>query len=129
DGQSLKVAQSRQNDPVFIGGPGEPHRGFLLHDSQSIEEKHEGLQSLYLSIKLDALRPLFPQEQGRLRLFLGYARLGPTEQETEISAGAWLFSEARANSTLEGDPDHLWDATLREMGVDPAMLVAGGGIQ
>jgi len=129
DGQSLKVAQSRQSDPVFIGGPVEPHRGFVLHDCASIEEKHEVLQGLYLSITLDALRPLLQEEQCKLRFFLGYAGWGPKQLEKEISSGAWLFSEARANSTLEGDPQHLWDATLREMGVDPAMLVAGGGIQ
>jgi putative transcriptional regulator len=129
DGQSLKVAQSRQSDPVFIGGPVEPHRGFVLHDCASIEEKHEVLQGLYLSITLDALRPLLQEEQCKLRFFLGYAGWGPKQLEKEISSGAWLFSDARANSTLEGDPQHLWDATLREMGVDPAMLVAGGGIQ
>lgn len=129
DGQSLEVAHSRQGDSVFIGGPVEPHRGFVLHDCASIEEKHEVLQGLYLSITLDALRPLLREPSCKLRFFLGYAGWGPKQLEQEISAGAWLFSEARANATLEGNPEQMWDATLRDMGVDPAMIVAGGGIQ
>ncbi len=82
-----------------------------------------------MSITLDALRPLLREPGCRLRFFLGYAGWGPKQLEQEISAGAWLFSEARANATLEGNPDQMWDATLRDMGVDPAMIVAGGGIQ
>jgi len=128
-GQDLSIAPRHKDDQVFIGGPVEPHRGFVLHDCASIAEKHDVIDGLYLSITLDALAPLLENANCKLRFYLGYAGWGPKQLEKEISAGAWLFSEAHARSTLEGEPDQLWDSTLRQMGVDPAMLVPAVGVQ
>src|SRR4051812_30304335 len=55
EGHSLKVALERRDQPVFVGGPVEPQRGFVLHDREGVEEKHEVLPGLYLSLTLDAL--------------------------------------------------------------------------
>jgi len=128
-GQDLSIARRNQDDQVFIGGPVEPHRGFVLHDCATIAEKHDVIEGLYLSITLDALRPLLENADCKLRFYLGYAGWGPKQLEKEISAGAWLFSEAHARPTLEGEPHQLWGSTLRQMGVDPAMLVPAVGIQ
>jgi len=128
-GQSMAIAEPRKGDAVFLGGPVETHRGFVLHDYANLDEKHEVVKGLYLSVTLDALLPLLQNAVCRLRFYLGYSGWGPKQLEREISAGAWLFTEARALPTLEGNPEELWDLTLREMGVDPVMLVPGGGVQ
>ncbi len=39
--QKLKVASALAGNPVFVGGPVEPYRGFVLHDSKDVEEKVE----------------------------------------------------------------------------------------
>jgi putative transcriptional regulator len=127
-GQQLKVSAHRSADSVFVGGPVEPQRGFVLHDSNAIAEKHEVMPGLYLSVTVDALQPLLADPETRLRFCLGYAGWGPRQIEKELAAGAWLFTEASARPTLEGDPGQLWDSTLREMGVDPATIVPGGGL-
>jgi putative transcriptional regulator len=127
-GQQLKVSAGRAADSVFVGGPVEPQRGFVLHDSDKIAEKHEVVPGLYLSVTIDALQPLLQDPIIRLRFCLGYAGWGPKQVEKEIAQGAWLYTEAEALPTLEGDPNQLWDSTLRGMGVDPAMLVTGGGV-
>src|SRR5213082_2710129 len=57
-GQQLKVADSRAAHSVFVGGPVEPQRGFVLHDSRGVAEKHEVMPGLYLSVTVDALQPL-----------------------------------------------------------------------
>lgn len=127
-GQAMEVAPARAGAPVFVGGPVEPQRGFVLHDSPQVEEKHELLPGLFLSMTLDSLKPLLEDPSARLRFCLGYAGWGPQQLDQEIAQGAWLFTEAAAQSVLEGEPAQLWDATLRGMGVDPAMLLPGGGV-
>jgi putative transcriptional regulator len=127
-GQSMKIAPERNPQPVFIGGPVEPHRGFILHDDDSIAEKHPVLPGLYLSVTLDALGPLLETPDIHMRFCLGYAGWGPKQLEQEMSVGSWLFSEATAKAILEGNPSELWGETLRGMGVDPAMLMVGKGM-
>ncbi len=127
-GQSLRIAPERTHQPVFVGGPVEPHRGFILHDDETIPEKHSVLPGLYLSVTLDALGPLLENPSPSLRFCLGYAGWGPRQLESEMAAGSWLFAEATANPILDGNPDQLWGDTLRGMGVDPAMLMVGKGL-
>lgn len=127
-GQSMDISTERLSQPVYIGGPVEPQRGFVLHDDAEQREKHPVLPGLYLSVTLDALGPLLTNPLPRLRFCLGYAGWGPRQLENEIAAGSWLFAEASAHAVLGQDPAKLWDATLRGLGVDPAMLVMGKGM-
>ena len=129
EGHDLKLADGRGEQQVFLGGPVEPQRGFVLHDSSDVPEKHEIVPGLYLSVTLDALAPLLGDTQCKLRFCLGYAGWGPKQLDHEIAAGAWLFTEAERVAVLEGEADSLWDSTLRGMGVDPAMIVSGAGVQ
>lgn len=126
-GQSLTLATQRGESPVFLGGPVEPQRGFILHDSPNIDERMEVLPGLYLSVTLDALQPLFAEDAHRIRFCLGYSGWGPNQLEKEIAEGAWLYAEASADYALTPEPKNLWDTVLRSMGVDPAMIVAGQG--
>jgi putative transcriptional regulator len=127
-GQSMKIASGRMQDPVFIGGPVESHRGFILHNDESVAEKHPVMPGLYLSVTLDSLGPLLESSVSHVRFCLGYAGWGPKQLEAEMAAGSWLFAEATAKAILEGNPSQLWEETLRGMGVDPAMLMVGKGL-
>lgn len=127
ESQAFTLCASRAADPVFVGGPVEPQRGFVLHDSAEVEEKHEVLPGLYLSVTLDALAPLLAGASQRVRFCLGYAGWGPQQLEKEIAQGSWLYAEADAEHALVTDPGRLWDNVLRGMGVDPAMIVSGQG--
>lgn len=127
-GQSLNLSSSFEKDAVFVGGPVEPQRGFILHDSEGVSERHEVLPGLFLSVTMDALGPLLAEGGHKMRFCLGYSGWGPKQLEQEIAQGSWLFTEASKAPVLEGDPDHLWDETLRAMGVDPARLQPARGL-
>ncbi|MDC0714488.1 YqgE/AlgH family protein [Stigmatella sp. ncwal1] len=127
-GQAMKIAADRTQQPVFVGGPVEAHRGFILHDEETVSEKHVVLPGLFLSVTLDALGLLLENPGPRVRFCLGYAGWGPGQLEREMAAGSWLFAEAVVHSVLEGEPSRLWGETLRGMGVDPAMLMVGKGL-
>jgi len=126
--QSLALHPSRKADPVFVGGPVEPQRGFVLHDCDAVEEKHEVLPGLFLSMTIDALRHVLAIQGPCVRFCLGYSGWGPKQLDQELAAGSWLFTEASSKPILEGDPEKLWESTLHTMGVDPAMLLPGGGV-
>jgi putative transcriptional regulator len=127
-GQSMTIAPERTSQSVFVGGPVEPHRGFILHDDASLPEKHVVLPGVYLSVTLDALAPLLDNPLARVRFCLGYAGWGPRQLEQEMTSGSWLFSEATAEAILDGNPTQLWDETVRGMGFEPAMLMVGKGL-
>lgn len=127
EGQGLPLAAERRAEAVYVGGPVEPQRGFVLHDNPEVEEKHELVPGLFLSVTLDALGPLLEEPEHRIRFCLGYAGWGPNQVESEIASGAWLFTELAKEAVLGTDPSALWETTLRSMGVDPAMLQMGKG--
>lgn len=127
-GQKLELARRHSAHSVYLGGPVEPYRGFVLHDSQEIDERVAVLPGLYLSVTSDALKPLLASPVVRLRFCLGYAGWGPKQLEKELAEGSWLFSEASAGSILDDEAEGLWSNTLKGMGVDPAMLMMGKGL-
>ncbi len=124
---SMEIAPERTQQPVFLGGPVETQRGFILHDNEQVAEKHTVLPGLFLSVTLDSLGPLLLDPGPQLRFCLGYAGWGPQQLEQEIEAGSWLYVEASARPVLKGDPGLLWESILRSMGVDPALLSKGMG--
>jgi putative transcriptional regulator len=123
----LEVPAVRRTEPIYVGGPVDPQRGFVLHDSDRIEEKLEILPGLFLSVTVDALNQVL-LDQCRFRFCLGFSGWAPQQLEQELTHGSWLFTEAEKAQTLETDPSKLWDLTVRGMGFDPAMLLTGKGI-
>ncbi|MBX7100981.1 MAG: YqgE/AlgH family protein [Myxococcaceae bacterium] len=128
DGQKLDLSIGRRTDAVYLGGPVEPYRGFVLHDDAEVEERVSVLPGLYLSVTNDALKPLLASGDTRLRFCLGYAGWGPSQVEKELEEGSWLFTEANAQAILELPAEELWAQTLKGMGVDPAMLMISKGL-
>jgi putative transcriptional regulator len=126
--QKLEVARHRYGEHLYVGGPVETYRGFVLHDSQAIEEKAEVLPGLFLSVTADALERLLKDESATLRFCLGYAGWGPGQVERELQQGSWLFTEATRDGVLASNPEHVWEEVIRGMGIDPAMLVTTGGL-
>lgn len=126
--QELTVAAARRDDALFHGGPVEPYRGFVLHDSQRIEERNEVFPGLFLSVTGDALSPLLLDEQACVRFCLGYAGWGPGQLEKELNRGSWLYTDANPKVVLRDDPKQVWEHTIKSMGIEPGWLMAAGGV-
>lgn len=125
--QELEIATGRKDDAIFLGGPVEPYRGFVLHDHEAVGERAALLPGLFLSVTTDALEPLLKDPEAKIRFCLGYSGWGPGQLEREIADGSWLFTEASRAPVLFGEPEHIWSEVIQSMGVDPAMLVTHGG--
>ena len=114
---------------VHQGGPVQTDRAFILHASD-----HEGpetesvMEGVRLSYSLESLRMLADDPPANLRVFLGYAGWGPGQLAEEISAGAWLVSNPTERLVFETPPDEVWEASLRDLGIEPVQLMHSGAV-
>lgn len=125
---------SLANSAVLFGGPVQPDRGFVLHQSHQAWDSSLAItDTISLTTSKDILEAVAlgngPQH---LLLTLGYAGWTPGQLEKEIADNAWLSVQADNDETLHqilfNTPHEAQlNATIALLGFDPAMLsdVAG----
>ena len=118
------------NLPVYVGGPVQNDRGFVLHTSD-YERTHNTLsQELPIALTQSA-DVLVDAAQGRgpekFRLFLGYAGWGPGQIEGELQDNAWLVCDANIAEIFTSQSDDLYEKCVAAMGIDLALLSNEGG--
>ena len=118
------------NLPVYVGGPVQNDRGFVLHTSDY--ERTHNTQSQELPIALtQSADVLVDAAHGRgpekFRLFLGYAGWGPGQIEGELQDNAWLVCDANIAEIFTSQGDDLYEKCLAAMGIDLALLSSEGG--
>lgn len=116
---------------VDWGGPVQPNTGWvLLGDSLGgeVEDVTEVADGVHFAGSMEPLKRIAADPPERFRLFLGYAGWGAGQLEAELAQGAWIVAPLTARVVFEVEPDAMWDCVLRELGVDPATLVATPGV-
>ena len=118
---------------VWVGGPVEPHRSWMLVGEEPDEsEELQGMKiadGLYLSTSPDLLRRLLePVPPPQTRLIIGYSGWGPGQLEAELEESAWLMSDIDRDLIFTHAADRLWEAAIRRLGADPAALQMSRGI-
>ena len=123
------------DQPVLYGGPVQPERGFVLHETAAGEwdSTITIAENTALTTSKDILESVaIGSGPAKMLLTLGYAGWTPGQLEEEIKQNSWLSVQAKDVATLhkilyETDYDEKLSATLALLGVDPAMLsdVAG----
>jgi putative transcriptional regulator len=114
---------------IFQGGPVQTERAFILHASP-----HEGPETedvvgdVRLSYSLESLKLLADEPPKRYRIFLGYAGWGPGQLADELTQGAWLVGQADEKLIFAAGTDTVWEAALRDMGIDPMQLMHSGAV-
>jgi len=121
--------------PVLYGGPVQPERGFVLHETIAGEwdSTITILDNTALTTSKDILESVaIGSGPTKMLLTLGYAGWTPGQLEQEIKNNSWLSVQASDLETLnkilyELNYDEKLGATMALLGVDPAMLsdVAG----
>jgi len=114
---------------AFVGGPVERERGFLVHRRTDVADSVPLAGGVYLSVSTDSLGLLISGDPDAYRLYLGYAGWGPGQLEREMAASGWLTSQLSALRIFDTPVDKIWDAVIRDLGIDPAFLVPGAGRQ
>jgi putative transcriptional regulator len=118
---------------VWVGGPVEPHRSWVLVGEELDEDGELGgiriADGLYLSTSSDLLRRLLePSPPPLTRLIVGYSGWGPGQLEAELEASSWLMSDVDRDLMFNTPPDRLWETAIRRLGADPATLTMSRGV-
>ena len=122
---------SAGNDlPLWIGGPVEPERGWiLLGEVQGEDEVRELAPGLFLSASPGVLRRVLESPAPPpARVIAGYAGWGPGQLDQELSESSWLMADVDASFLFNTPAASLWEASIRRLGVDPSQLQQGHGV-
>jgi putative transcriptional regulator len=114
---------------LWFGGPVEPQRGWILLAREPAEaEAVEVVDGLFLTTSPDVLRRLIEQGEIRSRVLTGYAGWAPGQLDEELAASAWLTANVDLDLVFDVPASEMWEAAIRRLGADPALLQMGHGV-
>jgi putative transcriptional regulator len=115
--------------PVYLGGPVQPERGFVLHSaSEGFDSTLSITPELSVTTSRDVLEAIAEGRGPSSRLVaLGYAGWGGGQLEEEMSANAWLSGPADTGIIFDLPADARWQAAAHLLGVDLNLLSAQAG--
>lgn len=126
--EGLNVGWRGEDDAVaFLGGPVQRQLGTVLFDAGAMVDDQAGgatevAPGIALTQHVSDLSRLAASPPKRFRLLLGYAGWGEGQLMDELLRNDWLTAPVRSDLVFSSDPDLVWDAALRSVGVDPAAL-------
>ncbi len=128
--KAINVPPNLEYMSVFVGGPVETGRGFVLHSADyfSADSTLAIDGRVCLTATVDILRAI-AQGAGphHSLLALGYAGWAPGQLESEIQANGWLTCPGDAELVFDPRTDEKYALALAKMGVDPSFLVTQAG--
>ncbi len=112
------------DQPVFIGGPVDQGRGFILHrptgDWQSTLKVNDHIA---LTTSKDILQAIVNNEGPENSIVaLGYAGWSAGQLDNEIAANTWLSCPANEQIIFDTPPEERWKAAAKLIGVDLSLL-------
>lgn len=119
------------NLPLFVGGPVEPQRGWILTSQPPEDVEHKALGAgLYLSASPVLLRRVLTARTlpKRTHVLAGYAGWGPGQLDVELAQSAWLVAPVELDLIFEIPPAASWEMAIRRLGADPRLLQQGHGV-
>lgn len=110
--------------PVFIGGPVQPERGFVLHDAGGQWESSFAVSdALAVTTSRDILVAMAEGRGPRRAIVaLGYAGWVAGQLEQELRENAWLTAPADPALIFETPVEKRWEAAAALVGVDLAKI-------
>ena len=116
--------------PLFVGGPVQPERGWILVGEQPDEPDFRTVvDGLYLSTSPQLLRRVLEaRPEPRARVVAGYAGWGPGQLDEELAQSAWLMADVQLDLVFDVDAGAMWETAIRRLGADPSLLQTSPGI-
>jgi putative transcriptional regulator len=108
------------SQPVLIGGPIQPDRGFVLHDDpRDFGSTLRFGDGLAVSTSRDILEEMARgQGPARSLMTLGYAGWVAGQLEEELAQNAWLTAPATKAILFDTPLEQRWRAAAQSLGVD-----------
>lgn len=114
---------------VFLGGPVEPERGFVLHTPAG---HWDGMLQITPDLGVSTSREILnamAAGHGPEKTFvaLGYAGWGAGQLEEEMAENAWLSCPATDDIIFELPPEQRWQAAAGKLGIDLNLISSDAG--
>jgi putative transcriptional regulator len=120
----IKPALPKSPLNVFLGGPVEQARGFVLHSTEYLQDATLRVSdTVGLTATIDVLRDIAEGNGPKDKiLMLGYTGWAPGQLDLEIMENGWLHVEAD-DALLFGDQStNKWEMAIKKIGINPQML-------
>ena len=115
--------------PLWIGGPVQPERGWLLLADEPSEDFKFICDGLFLTTSQSLLREVLEANPApRARIIAGYAGWGPGQLDGELAHSSWLMSDIDLDLVFDTPADAMWETAIRRLGADPSMLTTSRGV-
>jgi putative transcriptional regulator len=134
-GEVLAQLQITTNDEdaldalVYLGGPVQPDRGFVLHSAgEGFDSTLSITPEISVTTSRDVLEAIADGRGPARRLVaLGYAGWGGGQLEEEMSANSWLSGPADEDVIFSLSAEQRWQAAAHLLGVDLNLLSGEAG--
>ncbi|RID98312.1 YqgE/AlgH family protein [Simplicispira hankyongi] len=122
--------------PVFLGGPVQTERGFVLHERVQLETDDEPAYAstmvipggLEMTTSKDVLEALATGAgPRRVLVTLGYSSWGEGQLESEMAENSWLTVGANAAVIFDTPVEARYDSALGLLGLQAWQLSPGAG--
>jgi putative transcriptional regulator len=117
------------DQPVYLGGPVDNERGFVLHTRTTPwNSTLKVTSSIYITTSRDILEAMARGEgPERTLVALGYAGWAGGQLESEMQDNAWLSGPSDIAVLFDLPAGERWAAAARILGVDLTLLSAEAG--
>ena len=134
--EELKLGADTPPDvPVLVGGPVEPHTGWVVFDPTKSQVSLDSTIKVSSHLRVSASRELLNElahapatSSDRHLLVLGYAGWAAGQLDAEIQQGAWVPVDLEESVLFETPYEERWQAALAVLGIDPKLLVGRGSL-
>jgi len=126
----IEVSQpGAEQNKVFVGGPVEEQRGFVLHTGHASWDSTLSIDAdVSITTSRDILEAMARGEgPDNTLLALGYAGWGAGQLEQEMLDNAWLTGPADKAILFELPAEQRWEAAARLLGVDLSLMSGESG--
>ena len=115
--------------PVYLGGPVQPERGFVLHDAgREFDATLRVDDRIAVTASRDVLESLAAGNgPPRALVALGYAGWAPGQLEHELAENTWLHVRCEPGLLFDVPASHRWIEAARALGVDIRLLGGDAG--
>jgi len=115
--------------PVFMGGPVQTERGFVLHShDRAWDSTMQITGEISVTTSRDILEAMAKGRGPRYSLVaLGYAGWGEGQLESELTANAWLSGPASSQIIFALPTEQRWQAAASLLGVDLNLISGEAG--
>ena len=120
----IKPALPKSPLNVFLGGPVEQARGFVLHSTEYLQDATLRVSdTVGLTATIDVLRDIAEGNGPKDKiLMLGYTGWGPGQLDLEIMDNGWLHVEADDALVFGDQSTNKWEMAIKKIGINPQML-------